>query len=258
LLKRLILLALAGALAACAATPARPATSAPMIVLKLDDYFPDTSVHPGWDEAFRFLNAEGVLASVGVVGQGFERPDPHAIQWLLDQHGRGHELWNHGYCHCRSGKGEADVREFRGSSFEDQLRAISRTQALGRDVLGISFTSFGAPYNSTDASTALALARHGELSVWMYKDTSHKAAPTDKRLLDRVAEVNIEYPVHIPDFDQFLTGYAANRDKQVLIIQGHPRSWGDEPERMEEFKRIVRYLKADGARFVTPMGAVSD
>ncbi len=245
-------------LSACASVTPRAPSDAPMVVLKLDDFRADGPVHPGWEEVFRFLNEENVIATVGMIGQGLEKPDPRAVNWLLAQDARRHELWNHGYCHCRSGEGADHVREFRGAPFAEQQAGITRTQRLGKDVLGISFTTFGAPYNSTDASTALALAEHDELAVWMYKDTSQSAAPTDKQQLERIADVNIEYPVHIPDFEQFSAGYAAHREESVLVIQGHPQSWVEEPERMAQFKRIVLYLKADGVRFVTPSAAVAE
>ncbi len=257
MLKRLILMALAGALAACSTTPESTVRAAPMIVLKLDDFRADGGVHPGWAQTFAFLNEHDVTATIGVIGEGLEQPDPDGVTWLLAQDARGHELWNHGYCHCRSGEGAAQIREFRGMPFAEQRTAITRTQELGEKVLGLAFTSFGAPYNSTDEATAQALAEVDALTVWMFKETSDIAAPTNKVQLKRIAAVNIEYPVHIPDFDQFVAGYEAHRDKPLLVIQGHPQSWVEEPARLAEFKQIVMYLKADGARFVTPVEATA-
>lgn len=254
---RFILALWASLLAACTSMPVAAPKAAPMVVLKLDDFRADGNVHPGWAQAFRFLDAHDVVASVGVIGEGLERPDPRAVEWLLASDARGHEVWNHGYCHCRSGAGVDEIREFRGAPLARQAQAIMRTQKLGEQVLGLSFTAFGAPYNSTDTATAQALAQVETLTVWMFKETSAATAPTTKRQLARIAAVNIEYPVHIPDFDQFLAGYQANRDAPVLVLQGHPQSWVDEPERLAQFQRIVLYLKADGAQFITPTAAAA-
>ncbi|MEL7783158.1 polysaccharide deacetylase family protein [Citromicrobium bathyomarinum] len=257
----LLAFALGGALSACASlTGVEEAGSspAPAIVLKLDDFRADGGIHPGWEEVFRFLEAQDVTATIGVIGEGLEEPRQEAVDWLLARDARGHELWNHGYCHCRSGEGAAQVREFRGRSLAEQQAAIARTQYLGERVLGITFSTFGAPYNSTDANTARVLADRDDVRVWMYKDTSEEAAPSRKSPLPRIAAVNIEYPVHIPDFESFRAGYAAHRDEPVLVIQGHPRSWVDDPARMEEFRRIVMFLKAEGAQFVTPTEAVRE
>ena len=226
----------------------------PHVVLKLDDFRADSGVHQGWAQTFAFLNGRGVTASIGVIGEGLEEPDEAALQWLMQQHALGHELWNHGYCHCRSGQGTAEWREFRSTDAQFQTASIRRTQWLAQDRLGITLRSFGAPYNSTNAATSQALSSAPELTVWMFKDTGD-TAPDGVQLLPRIAEVNIEYPVHVPDFDQFVAGYASHQDEPVLVIQGHPQSWVEDPARFTEFQRIIEFLIAEGAEFVTPVEA---
>lgn len=244
-------------LGACVSTTATRLPERPAIVLKLDDFRADQGVHPGWRQTFEFLNANAVTASVGVIGEGLESPQADGVQWLRAQHALGHELWNHGYCHCRSGEGDAQIREFRGTALADQQFALNRTQQLGEERLGITFTSFGAPYNSTDSATATAMADVPALGIWMFKDTSEEAATTSAQVLPRIAAVNIEYPVHIPDFEAFHAGYLAHQDATALIIQGHPQSWVEDPQRFEEFQRIIRFLIAQDTQFVTPSQAAS-
>jgi cobalamin biosynthesis Co2+ chelatase CbiK len=109
--------------------------------------------------------------------------------------------------------------------------------------------TFGAPYNSTDSKTIEALEQNLELKIWMFKETNIE---TNKFLLNRIPEVNIEYPVHQPDFKQFKIGYEQFKEEPILIIQGHPRSWTEDEDRFENFKKIIFYLKDEGVTFTTP------
>ena len=255
--RRAPLLLMLCVLSACASLQSQDAgvSDHPMVVLKLDDYRADEGVHPGWANVFALLNRRGVIATIGVIGEGLERPDPAAVSWLLEQRARGHELWNHGYCHCRSGPDNSDIREFRGAGFPAQIAALRRTQYLAETVLGEPFTVFGAPYNSTDADTAQAIAQIPSLKVWMFKDTNAEIAPTSLAQLRRAPELNIEYPVHIPDASRFIEAYRAAPLDQVIVIQGHPRSWANEPERFAQFSQIVDFLIAQDARFIGPSEA---
>ncbi|TXF91772.1 DUF2334 domain-containing protein [Neolewinella aurantiaca] len=222
----------------------------PQVILKLDDLKNESGlVHPGWQQVMDFLNEEGVTGAIGLIGNSLEKGDQEYINWIKSRHAEGHEIWHHGYCHCRPTVAGKEVREFRGTSYAYQLDNLQKTQQLAREKLGLTLLSFGAPYNNTDSSTIRALAELGDITTWMYKETS---APTEKHVFKRIHAVNIEYPVHIPRVDKLRAGFKENRTEPLLIIQGHPRSWVDSPKRFRRFKRIVRYLKKQGVRFTTP------
>ncbi|HKK73482.1 MAG TPA: DUF2334 domain-containing protein [Saprospiraceae bacterium] len=222
----------------------------PHVILKLDDlWFEKGLVHPGWQQVVDFLNKEGVQGTIGLVCNSLEEGDETYYQWIKDREAEGYEIWHHGYCHCKPKIDGEEKREFRGTSYTYQLDHLTTAQQQAKDKLDITLRSFGAPYNSTDASTAQALAQLPDIKVWMYKETQ---SPTDKFVLDRIPEVNIEYPVHIPDFKKFKAGYEQFNKEPVLIIQGHPRSWVDDPTRFEAFKEIVLFLKSERVRFTTP------
>ena len=241
---------------ACAAPqksmPIEREVSGQVVILKLDDFRADGPPHKGWVQVMDFLNAHNVTASIGLIGEGLEDENPQAIEWLLAQNERGHEIWNHGYCHCRETVDGVEIREFRGTALKEQQRSLYLTQKLAQTKLGLTLTSFGAPFNSSDDQTARAIALEDDISVWIFKDTDDEAAPTDLTVLPRINAVNIEYPVHVPDFDQFRSGYEVHKGAPVLILQGHPQSWADDPKRFLEFRRIVHYLQRDGAVFKTP------
>lgn len=227
-----------------------PSKEGPYVILKLDDLWVDDGfIHPGWLEVVAFLNEEDIIGTIGIVGKDLKEGNPKYFQWIKDRVAEGHEVWHHGYCHCKPIVDSVQAREFRGTDYDYQLQHLKETQQLAFEQLGITLRSFGAPYNSTDEHTAQALAEIREIEVWMYKET---AAPTDKYVLPRISAVNIEYPVHVPDFERFKAGYVKHQDEPVLVIQGHPRSWVEDSTRMEAFKEIIRFLQSKRARFTTP------
>ncbi len=210
-------------------------STTPNVILKLDDlWYEDGLVHPGWIQVFDFLQTEEVIGTIGLVCNSLEDGSPAYFQWIKDREAEGHEIWHHGYCHCKPIVEEVERREFRNTDYDYQYNHLASAQQLAKDKLDIVFQTFGAPYNSTDVNTALALDSLPEIKIWLYKETN---APTSKYVMNRIPEVNIEYPVHVPDF---------------RVILGHPRSWVEDPSRFEEFKRIVLYLKAQQVNFVTP------
>lgn len=226
--------------------------SKPYIILKLDDLkFEDGLVHPGWDQVVSYLNEKAVIGTIGLIGESLEEGDSTYFDWIKARYLEGYEIWHHGYCHCKRMRDEKEVREYKGEPFGTQQTSLLRTHHLAKEKLGITLRSFGAPYNSTDECTPPALEKISDIKVWMYKETT---VPTDKFELNRIKAVNIEYPVHVPDFEQFKAGYDAFRTEPVLIIQGHPRSWVEDLGQFEEFKKIIDFLLQEQVTFITPYG----
>jgi peptidoglycan/xylan/chitin deacetylase (PgdA/CDA1 family) len=222
----------------------------PVVILKLDDlWFEHDLVHPGWIEVIDYLRAEQVTGTIGLVCESLLEGNEAYFDWIKAREREGYEIWHHGLCHCKPTVAAAERREFRGTPADYQQHNLQHAHDLAKEKLALTFRTFGAPYNSTDSSTVLALAAIPDIKVWLYKETD---VPTDKFLLSRIPAVNIEYPVHVPDFAQFKQGFEAYRNEPVLVIQGHPRSWVEDPTRFEEFKAIIQYLKAEGASFTTP------
>lgn len=222
----------------------------PHVILKLDDLWCEQEVvHQGWQQVVDFLNEQEVKGTIGIVGNSLEKEDETYFNWIKEREQEGYEIWHHGFCHCRQKEGDIEIREYRGKGYEEQLVSLQNTQKLAKEKLGITLRSFGAPYNSTDEFTAKALEEIPDIKVWMYKETK---SSTNKYLLDRIKEVNIEYPVHQPDFEQFKLGYEQFKDEPILIIQGHPRSWVEEESRFEVFQEIILFLKSEGVTFTTP------
>ncbi len=222
----------------------------PQVILKLDDLkYEQGLVHPGWIQVIDFLKAEHTTGTIGLIGNSLEKDQAAYFDWIKDRHDEGFEIWHHGYCHCQWEEGEKKIREYRGTSFEDQVESLQKTQNLAQEKLGITLRSFGAPYNSTDQNTVQAMYSIPDLKVWMYRNTKGPSAQLDLR---RISAVNIEYPTHNADFKQFKKNYKKYKEEPLLVIQGHPKSWVEDPKRFDDFKKIVRYLKKQGTVFTTP------
>ena len=54
------------------------------------------------------------------------------------------------------------------------------------------------------------------------------------------------------DYDKFLANYAASKDRAVNVIQTHPVWWDKEGVALNIYKRVIAYLKADGATIIFP------
>lgn len=227
-----------------------PQPNLPQVILKLDDaWFEDDSIHLGWVKTFEYLNAKQVRATIGIVGERMENANPSYCGWLKRQARAGHEIWNHGYCHCKPVVDGKELREFRGTDYQYQLEHLQKTQALAMDKLDLKLETFGAPYNACDSNTIRALSMIPELRTWLYPPNQKIAG---KFAMPRIGDVNIEYPVHQPNFAAFVAGFRAHLEEPVLVIQGHPRSWMEPRARMTEFQKIIDFLVAEGVRFTTP------
>ena len=222
----------------------------PAVILKLDDlWYEDGLVHSGWQQVVEFLNEEKVTGTIGLVCESLTEGSDDYFHWIKEREEEGFEIWHHGFCHCKPMVDGEERREFRGTSAAFQKENLQHAHKLSKEKLGITFHTFGAPYNATDEHTAKALDDLPDIKIWLYKETEF---PTDKFVLKRIPEVNIEYPVHVPDFERLKAGFEKYRYEPVLVIQGHPRSWVEEPKRFEAFKKIVLFLKGEGVHFTTP------
>lgn len=219
------------------------------IVLKLDDIWAVDGKWPErWQRVDAFCAERGIPYTVGVITNSLEGDNPEYLASLKDiaQSGRA-ELWHHGYDHRAWEADGKKLREFQGTGYEHQLAHLQKAQALGKEKLGVTFTTFGAPFNATDADTVRALEQLPEITVWMFAPRNTGSA---KFTTPQIPAVNIEHPVHKPNFEQFKLGYEKHKADPYLVMQGHPMSWDEAA--FAEFTRIVEFLRTEGAVFVFP------
>lgn len=263
----------AAPLAAAVSTPAAMASAAPaaghvplratppVIILKLDDLRQiDGKVHQSWLRVADFLRDRGIKCSIGVICQTLAEATPAYADWIKTRHAAGQiEFWFHGWDHA-TWKNEAgkSFSEFGGRTFDEQWDRFARSQDLAEEKLGFRFATFGPGGGGSlhqDAATAQAMAKDPAMKVWLYPspidDIGRRLAAAGKlTILDRVWAVNLEGKVGQPDFTKFVEGYAKNPDRIYFVLQGHPTHWAG--ERFTEFERIIDFLVAEKAVFMTP------
>lgn len=242
-LLRTILLLVTGTWTATAAVPP--------VVLKLDDLVAEDGKVPGrWAKVISFAETERIKTSIGIIGNSLDGDKPLYFEELKRLQSTGLiEFWHHGYDHRRWQVEGATVWEFSGTDATHQRNHFQRTQDLAKEKLGITFRTFGAPFNATDATTARILSTQPEIRVWLQGDPQQAAGKMVVRMIDGT---NIEQPVHHPNFEAFRKGYqeTARNPPSCYILQGHPNSWDEAA--FAEYVRIVRFLQEHHHPFVLP------
>lgn len=215
---------------------------APMVMIKLDDL---VGVTPKWQQVVDFLEKEDLKANFGIMGSALEKEDKELINWVKKLKASGRvEFWNHGYA------GFGHRNEFSGTGFENQRKAMERTQELSKQRFGEAFAAFGPHSSPTDADTYRVLALHPEIKlVWFYgPPKGEKAEGFNAYVVPRV--INLENPIFHPNPEAVQKGFEKKgRNLEVIGLQGHPATWGD--QEFEDFKKTLLYLKQQGCRFVT-------
>ena len=229
-------------------TDAKPVQPAPFIILKLDDLTWDS---PAWRKTIGVLKEKNIKSSIGIICNSLEgNRDPY-YAWIKGIQETGLvEFWNHGLTHKEWKEGEVKVQEFKGTTYEQQKDGFSKSQQLAKEKLGITFRTFGAPFNGTDESTLKVLNEDSDIKVWFYGRPADAAKLPGILNLERT-RMNIENPLFVPNSQRVEEDYKAligTRD--CFTIQGHPDQWDD--ARFVEFVKLVEFLQAQGATFTTP------
>ena len=224
------------------------------IVLKLDDMQQKRGAIPAtWQRVYDYTEERGIAFSAGVICNSLEGEAPAYFEGLKAWEASGRvELWNHGYDHKMWKEGETRIREFKGSGYEHQLQHMQRSQDLGREKLGLTFVTFGAPFNGTDADTENVLAQMPGLKVWLY---GAKRKQLSLQVLKRNYKLNLEPKTGQLDYEQFKTAFLSQSPGKVLVLQGHPMLWDD--AEFEVFKQIIEFLEAQNVSFVLPRDCIA-
>jgi len=225
----------------------------PFVVLKLDDMFAtDGRVPDRWQRIADFSAQRRLKLSIGLICNSLDADQPDYLAGLRRLIDTGLiELWHHGYDHRRWDEAGVTYCEFSKTDRAHQHDHLVRAQQLAKDKLGLTFQTFGAPFNAIDATTAGVLATLPDIRVWLYVDPA-LAATAGKFAAVSPGPVNLEAPVHKPNYDAFVAALAtvAPTHPRYLVLQGHPMSWDDTV--FAEFVRIVDHLLALGCPFVLP------
>jgi len=240
--------------AAAVAADAPPAAAkAPLVMLKLDDLArwskdPKAGAPAKWQRVADFVVAEGVKANFGLFAESLEGDCPVYVQWIKDRAASGSfEFWHHGYYNrFPADPAVAKQGEYVNRSAADQAAIFRKSIDLVKEKTGLTVAAFGPHGTALDGATYEALAGIPEIkAVWFYGPPKGTKASTV--LIERRAE--LEKPIFKPNPDNLKQGWDKVKGRDYIALQGHPGSWDDQG--FANFQEVVRFLKAQGCRFVT-------
>lgn len=221
------------------------------VIWKFDDLRtgPKGNRVPGCTRLVDWATAQHMPISLGIIANSLPTATAEDKAWLLQhaaEKGGVVEFWNHGWDHHKTAvEGQRPTFEFQGPDEQHQGATLIQAQAAMVAATGLTFRSFGAPFNATDEATIGALDRVPELTVWMYgmvKDQS--------RTILRPS-IPLEIKTGVISEEAFLKAYT-NPQAPYLLLQGHPPYW-DEAS-FAAFTHIAARLTKDGWTSITPQG----
>jgi hypothetical protein len=218
------------------------AMARPALVLKADDFGPAFESIP-----IRFVEAVDAargVASLGII-TGRLTHDSQQLEAYRTLHAAGFELWFHGHRHRYRGP----HAEFMGELTQVQRAVFDHGLAVGRDVLGLEFHSFGAPGNGVDENTAAALRQEPRIKVWLLGIPGLGVYVLGGAVSGEESEGVARDPLEIyQDLEKRRLGESP---PDAVPVQVHPRDWSEES--LDRFVELVGLVAAGGAwRFSGP------
>jgi hypothetical protein len=212
----------------------------PPIILKADDY--GHPIDPISQGLFDWLRARGYVASLGIITSHLAESRESAAQYRELEHD-GFELWFHGHTH----RLEKTSGEFSNTPLADQERSFAEGLRIGRELLGTDFTTFGAPGNAYDTTTATAVRSHPQIEAWFF---GPKYSPVFT--FPRIAELEVS-PGRVGEPEVMVAALrrASTIDAPALTLQIHPRGWSkDELANAEAI--LEKWCATTQCRVTTP------
>lgn len=217
------------------------------IILKADDLIYDrkTILPERWFKFIQLIQSRGAKAALGVIGHYLEEGDATYLRFLKELDASPtFELWNHGHTHTVGGSTAVNPEipsEFYLTTLEEQVIHLYKTQDLAREKLDIKLHAFGAPGNSIDYSTTIAVESCPDILIWFFGDPNSSTI-----VLKRSGE--IEFPTPNANFEEFSKRYDPHRF--CYVYQIHPNKWND--EQFAEFTKILDFLVQQQVTFINP------
>lgn len=218
-----------------------------IVILKLDDVTAGGTegvVTPRWQRVADYIENKKLKAGFGIIGFSLAEDNPTYFKWITDRAERGFiEFWNHGYYNRIKGD---TIGEFEGT-YEQQFKALQLTDSLAKAKLGLQLRVWGPHWSSTNTNTDKALAQFPQIKMTLGSPIS----PVYYKGYVLPNTLDMEYPVHNPNYDEFLKAYREkSKDLNLFYLQGHPNSWNE--NQWQNFVKIVEFLESENVKFVTP------
>lgn len=220
------------------------ATEERVVIWKLDDVRAGEKKRlvPGFKRVADWAKAEKTVVTMGVICDSLVHPNADDVAWLKAnavENGGVVEFWHHGWDH-RSWTDEAGhpCWEFKGPGQATQAKHLKDAAEVFKKTTGLTFRTFGAPFNQIDESTSAAMDAVPELTIWMY-GPKHDAK---RQVLGR--SLNIEVATGKVSYERFAQDYTAKRPTGPLVLQGHCGLWDDAS--FQDFVKVAALLKKEG------------
>lgn len=218
-----------------------------IVILKLDDVTAGGTegvVSPRWQRVADYIENKKIKAGFGIIGFSLAEDNSAYFKWITDRAERGFiEFWNHGYYNRTKGD---TIGEFEGT-YEQQFKALELTDSLAKAKLGLQLRVWGPHWSSTNTNTDKALAQFPQIKMTLGSPIS----PVYYKGYVLPNTLDMEYPVHNPNYDEFLKAYREkSKDLNFFYLQGHPNSWNE--NQWLNFVKIVEFLESENVKFVTP------
>lgn len=218
-----------------------------IVILKLDDVTAGGTegvVSPRWQRVADYIENKKIKAGFGIIGFSLAEDNSAYFKWITDRAERGFiEFWNHGYYNRTKGD---TIGEFEGT-YEQQFKALQLTDSLAKAKLGLQLRVWGPHWSSTNTNTDKALAQFPQIKMTLGSPIS----PVYYKGYVLPNTLDMEYPVHNPNYDEFLKAYREkSKDLNFFYLQGHPNSWNE--NQWLNFVKIVEFLESENVKFVTP------
>lgn len=218
--------------------------TSPKIIIKLDDLMALKGKCTGIP-VMNYLISNQIKFTYGVIANGIDETSYKTLEPYInavDSNGENLlEIWHHGYDHV--------IPEFRDRTYEYQKQHFEDADKRINELLNIQMHTFGAPGNATDSITPLVISENPNYKVFMLGYGYTKKYDNLQHWMQRVEMENGTGNVN---FDFFLANYNKYKGtfKNYMIFQGHPNGWDE--AKLNEFSRIIDYLKKDSCEFILP------
>ncbi len=220
---------------------------AKVVIIKADDFRVPS---PAWIAFLKASREEGVKVGLGAIVTSIAGKDSTA-RWMQEQQALGDvEFWNHGWDHTRWTTNGTEVSEFKGSGLAYMRQHLTDSQAGLNSASGKDVTAFGTGYNGFDTNTAAVINATPALRLFFARNVS-----TVRNLLDsRVAVVKIigeSDGTGKPSAAKFETEFPPGTPGPIAI-QLHPANSSFDAARLDEYRKILQYLRTNGYSILLP------
>lgn len=218
-----------------------------VVIIKADDF---REPNPSWTEFLRVSREEGIKVGLGAIAMSISGNNSTA-RWMREQQAMGDvEFWNHGWDHTRWTTNGVKVSEFEGTGLAYMKQHMADAQAVLYRILGKEAVAFGTPYNGFDADTASIMNATPALRLFF----TRRVADARNLLDPRIAVIKIIGEADgtgKPSAAKFAADFPPGTPGPISI-QLHPANSSFDAERLEEYRKIVHYLRFNGYSILLP------